>query len=287
MKTLGIIANAGKPNARAVLDKLRDKGTELGMVLMADAETAAYMDAPEVTAPEGFLDQVDAVMALGGDGTMLRTVRSLDGRDVPVIGVNIGSLGFLTSVAEEELDRALQCLADDDFLVSDTVVAESAVIHEGRETARHRALNDIVIARGSSMRVVTLTVSIDGDFVTSYVCDGLIISTPAGSTGHSLSAGGPIVSPETGAFVISVICPHTLSSRPLIVPDSSEIRVVVSKTAADILLSADGQVGHALTCGDTVTVARSDRGARFIHLPGHSYFAVLRQKLRWSGSSIQ
>jgi len=287
MKTLGIVANVGKPNARAVLERLRRKAGEFGLVLVADAETASYMDAPEVTSPEDFLDRVDAVMALGGDGTMLRTVRSLDGRDTPVIGVNIGSLGFLTSVAEEELDRALECLAGDDFLISDAAVAEAVVIHEGQETARHRALNDIVIARGSSMRVVTLTVSIDGDFVTSYVCDGLIVSTPAGSTGHSLSAGGPIVSPETGAFVISVICPHTLSSRPLIVPGRSEIRIVVSETASDLLLSADGQVGHALTRGDTVIVARSDRGAKFIHLPGHSYFAVLRQKLRWSGSSIQ
>ncbi len=287
MKTLGIIANVGKPNARAVLERLRRKGGELGLVLIADAETASYMDAPEVTSPEGFLDRVDAVMALGGDGTMLRTVRGLDGRDTPVIGVNIGSLGFLTSVAEEELDRALECLAGDDFLISDAAIAEAAVVHEGQETARHRALNDVVIARGSSMRVVTLTVSIDGDFVTSYMCDGLIVSTPAGSTGHSLSAGGPIVSPDTGAFVISVICPHTLSSRPLIVPDRSEIRIVVSETATDLLLSADGQVGHTLSRGDTVTVARSDRGAKFIHLPGHSYFAVLRQKLRWSGSSIQ
>ena len=286
MKTLGVIANTGKPNARAVLDRLRRKSDELGLVLMADADTASYMDAPRVTSPRDFLDHVDAVMALGGDGTMLRTVRGLDGRDTPVIGVNIGSLGFLTSVAEEELDRALACLAADDFLVSDTVVANATVIHEGQETASHRALNDIVIARGSSMRVVTLTVSIDGDVVTSYVCDGLIVSTPAGSTGHSLSAGGPIVIPETGAFVINVICPHTLSSRPLIVPDRSEIRILVSETAADLLFSADGQVGHTLTRGDTVLVARSERGAKFIHLPGHSYFAVLRQKLRWSGSSI-
>ena len=286
MKTLGVIANTGKPNARAVLDRLRRKSDELGLVLMADADTASYMDAPRVTSPRDFLDHVDAVMALGGDGTMLRTVRGLDGRDTPVIGVNIGSLGFLTSVAEEELDRALACLAADDFLVSDTVVANATVIHEGQETASHRALNDIVIARGSSMRVVTLTVSIDGDVVTSYVCDGLIVSTPAGSTGHSLSAGGPIVIPETGAFVINVICPHTLSSRPMVLPDSSEIVVTAARAEAPVELSLDGQVGNVLQRGDKVRIWCDARRVRFLHLPGHSYFGVLRQKLHWSGSNV-
>jgi NAD+ kinase len=147
-------------------------------------------------------------------------------------------------------------------------------------------MNDVVVSRGATSRVVTLDVSVDGDAVTSYVCDGLIVATPAGSTGHSLSAAGPILVPATKAFVVSLICPHTLSSRPLVVPDGAEIEIAAADTGGQLLLSVDGQVGQPLLEGDRVTVRRSERDVRLIHLPGYSYFRVLRQKLHWSGSSV-
>jgi len=286
MKKLGVIANCRKARAAVVLQRLTEKARLLGIELLADEDTGALLEAGEVVPLTDLFDRVDAVMALGGDGTMLRVVRELHGRDKPVIGLNIGGLGFLTSIAEEDLDRALECLVGGDFILGPRVVAECTVARQGSEVAGYRALNEVVVSSGPSSRVVTLDLSIDGDNVTSYVCDGMVISTPAGSTGHSLSAGGPILTPETPAFVICLICPHTLSSRPLVVPDSSEILVTVSESAGELLLSVDGQVGQALVQADSVSVRRSARHVRFIHLPGHSYFSVLRQKLHWSGSNV-
>lgn len=286
MKRLGVIANCGKPHAPAVLKRLVEKAGELGIELVADPPTARLLKRAGKKRSGGRLGTVDALMALGGDGTMLRTVRLRAGRDIPVIGVNLGSLGFLTSVAEDELDRALECLASGNYTTSVRAMAEAVVERKGRKAVRYRALNDVVVSSGPSNRVVVLGLAINGEKVTSYVCDGLIVSTPTGSTGHSLSAGGPILAPATPAFVVSLICPHSLSSRPLVVPDRSEMAVTVERASGRILLSVDGQIGESLAAGDRVRIRRSGKGVRFIHLPGHSYFAVLRQKLHWSGSTV-
>lgn len=286
MKTVGVIANCHKARAAAVLERVCSRAGELGLTILADAETSALLGSGTGIDREAVIEQSDVIMALGGDGTMLRAVRELAGRDTPVIGVNIGGLGFLTSVAEEDLDRALHCLAAGDYLESVRAVAECEVLRDGVTIGAYRALNDVVVTRGHSSRVVTLDVSVDGERVTSYVCDGLILSTPTGSTGHSLSAGGPILPPDTRAFVISLICPHTLVSRPMVVSDHSEIRVVPDGSGGPLGVSVDGQVGQALNAGDVVVVRRSERSVRFLHLPGYSYFDVLRQKLRWSGSTL-
>jgi NAD+ kinase len=280
------VANCGKVRAADVLQRIGRKAGELGLALLADPPTARLLPACRALQGSELLDRSDAVMALGGDGTMLRVVRDLDGRDKPVIGVNLGGLGFLTSVAEEQLEAALECLAGDKFLVSVRSVAEAAVLRGPDEAGRYRGLNEVVVGHGPSSRVIVLDVSIDGDHVTSYVCDGVIVSTPTGSTGYSMSAGGPILSPTTPAFVISLICPHTLGSRPLVVPDGSEILIRQTGGGEPLLLTVDGQVGQPLQRGDAVRVRRGDRPVRFIHLPGHSYYAVLRQKLHWSGSNV-
>lgn len=286
VKTLGLIANCSKPRMGEVLKRFSRAGKSQGLELFADKVTARLMKNAKPMEPGPMFDKVDAVVALGGDGTMLRVVRELDGRDKPVIGVKIGGLGFLTSVSEDDVSRALKCLARDEFATSIRAIMDCTVERRGRKTGSYRALNDVVVNNGPSSRVLTLDVSIDGDRVTSYVCDGLIVSTPTGSTGHSLSAGGPILTPATAAFVVSLICPHTLSSRPLVVPDHSEITVLAAKSGGALRLSVDGQVGQTLVQGDRIRVGKSLRGVRFIHLPGHSYFSVLRQKLHWSGSNL-
>jgi len=286
MKTLGVIANCSKPDAPAVLKKLSQKAGKLGLELITDRASIRLLKHGSKCVKIGNFDQVDAVMALGGDGTMLSAVRMLEGRDVPVIGLNLGALGFLTSVVESELDRALKCLVAGRYETSVRAMVEAVVERNGRKVAGHRALNDVVVSSGPSNRVIVLGLAIDGDKVTSYVCDGLIVSTPTGSTGHSLSSGGPILTPETQAFVISLICPHTLSSRPLVVPDKSEIIVSVEDACGKILISVDGQIAQNLQEGDVVRIHRSSRTARFVHLPGHSYFSVLRKKLHWSGSAV-
>jgi NAD+ kinase len=286
MKHLGVIANTGKPRAAAVLERLDGLARSLGLSLSATAQTAALLPGAAVIADGEAFRAVDAVLALGGDGTMLAAVRSLHGLNKPLIGVNIGSLGFMTSVSEQDMERALRCLRDETYIVSERSVAECVVRTAGGEIEQYRALNDVVVSSGASSRVVRLEVSAGESLVTTYVCDGLIVSTPTGSTGHSLSSGGPIMLPETHAFVISVICPHTLSSRPLVVPDQTVIRVRVCAAMHDHLrLSVDGQVGRELKSDDVVEVRRCERNVRFLHLPDYDYFSVLRRKLNWSGST--
>jgi len=286
MKRVGVIANCEKPRSADVLCNLAGVAAELGLELFAADPVASLLGISPVSSEE-MLERVEAVIALGGDGTMLRAQRELGTHDIPILGVNIGGLGFLTSVAEDMLGEAVRCLAEDDFELRTTAVAECTVLREGKEASTWRVLNDVVITNGSTSRVITLDVSIDGKPGTSYVCDGVIVATPSGSTGHSLSAGGPILTPETPAFVISIICPHTLSSRPLVVPDRSEICIVGRVGTDELLLTGDGQVEESLACGDRVIVRRSSQDVRFIRLPGYSYFSVLQQKLGWSGSSMR
>lgn len=286
MNTLGIMANCRKPRTAAILAELETMCREAGLALVADQETSTLLRSAAVAEPAAMFDSVDAVMALGGDGTMLKVARDLAGRDKPVIGVNSGALGFLTSVSEEELARAVKCLATDSYDVAERAVVESVILRQGVEVGRYRALNEVVVGRWDSLRVVMLDVAIDDGEVTSYHCDGLMISTPTGSTGHSLSAGGPIVMPETGVFVISVICPHTLSTRPLVVPDGSTIAVGTATNSETLIISVDGQASQRLEQGDRILSKKATKGVRFIHLPGHSYFAVLRQKLHWRGSAV-
>ncbi len=286
MKRLGIMANCSKPRAADVLRRVAEESARFGIKLYADPATARVLGACESVPVPGLFDCVDAVVALGGDGTMLRVARAVGVLNTPIMGLNIGSLGFLTSVAEDELSQAFQCLAADRFTMSSRTMALCVVEREGRELFRDDALNDVVVGRRKSSRIITLDVAIDSRPVTSYTCDGLIISTPTGSTGHSLSAGGPIMLPETPVFVLSLVCPHTLSSRPVVVPDQSEIEVIARESTVELMLTVDGQVEQPLASGDLIRVRKSGRCARFIHLPGYSYFSVLRQKLHWSGSNV-
>lgn len=276
MKTIAVFVNERKPSAARVLAALKRQAERFGLVL-AELEHPASGELEKM---------VDMLFVLGGDGTMLKAVRMLDGRDVPVLGVNLGSLGFLTSVAECEMERALQCVAAGDFAVDTRTLADCIVERGGEETGRYRALNDIVITQGPSPRIITLDILIDDAGVLSCKGDGVIVSTPTGSTGHSLSAGGPILHPDSEAFVISLICPHTLSARPLVVPNNKHVTIVASESSGDLMLSVDGQVGGGLKTGDAVRICRSRAGAHFVHLPGHSYFSVLRQKLHWRGSAL-
>ncbi|MBM4144091.1 MAG: hypothetical protein FJ225_10945 [Lentisphaerae bacterium] len=284
MKRIGVIANCTKERSADVLSRLARDAAELGLDLFADGPAATLLGRPSAPRAE-MLARSEAVIALGGDGTVLRAVRELGGSDIPVMGVNIGGLGFLTSVAEESLRKGLGCLAADDYEIAACAAAECRVERGGETIVECRALNDVVVTRGASNRVLTLEVTVDGEWVTSYMCDGIIVATPAGSTGHSLSAGGPILTPEASVFVISVICPHTLSSRPLVVPDRSRIEIVGVGDRGELMLAVDGQTSEPLRHGDRVCVTRSARDVRFVRLPGHSYFAVLRHKLGWSGSS--
>ena len=283
---IGVVANCGKPHAPAALKRLSDKAKTLGLSVVCTEDTATLLPGARQVETDELASEVDVLLALGGDGTMLRAVRLLAGRDTPVMGVNLGSLGFMTSVPEQDLEQALEVLAAGTFHVSHRTLAECDAYHGEQLAGSYRALNDVVVGWGSSSRVLTLDLALDGEPVTTYMCDGLIVSTPTGSTGHSLSAGGPILHPETPAFAISVICPHALSHRPLIVPDRSAITVQVANTSSELLLSIDGQEQTRVSTGDRLEIRRSEQGVRFVHCPEYSYFSLLRQKLGWRGSSV-
>lgn len=276
MKTIGVVANMEKRMAAKVMADLRKHAKKSGLKLTDLTNRSS--------AKVG--GRLDMLLVLGGDGTMLKAIRLLNGREIPVLGVNLGSLGFLTSVPRDDIGTALQRVADGDFTVSSRSMLECVIGRCGKASSRYRALNDVVITRGASTRIITLDIFIDEGEVLSCRGDGVIVSSPTGSTGHSLSAGGPILHPDSAAFVISLICPHTLSARPLVVPDGSKITIVATESAGDLLLSADGQVGELLRAGDRIDVVRSRKKALLVHLSGYSYFSVLSQKLHWRGSTV-
>ncbi len=284
MKLLGVIANCAKDRAPSVLVRLRRKAESLGLTLLPDTATAGLMGLNSRATPFDVVQQADTVMVLGGDGSMLRAARELEGRDVPVIGVNLGSLGFMTSVTENDLERALDCLVADNFTTSLRMMLDCVTVRNSKRVGSYRALNDVVVLCGS--RAGTLRMTVEREQVGDFICDGLIVSTPTGSTGHSLSAGGPVLMPTSPAVVATLICPHTLSTRPLVLPADSAIDVTVVERVVDARLSVDGQVGQTLEIGDGVKITRSPHGVRFIHLPGYSYFSVMRQKLHWRGSNV-
>lgn len=284
MKVLGVIANCAKAQAPVILARLRVKAEALGIQLLPDADTAKLMGANSSATSMEVVQQSDTLMVLGGDGSMLRAVRDLDGRDIPLIGVNLGALGFLTSVPQGELERALDCLVHNQYTTSLRLMLDASLGRKGSSIGGYRALNDVLVTCGP--RVGTLRMSVDGQEVGDFVCDGLIVSTPTGSTGHSLSAGGPVLLPAASAVVVSLICPHTLSTRPLVIPSDSCIEIKVAERAVGASLAVDGQVGQPLEIGDIVRVSCSPHRVRFIHLPGYDYFSVLRQKLHWRGSNV-
>ncbi|MDF7825098.1 NAD(+)/NADH kinase [Pontiellaceae bacterium B12227] len=286
MKNIGVIVNTKRPRADHVLSELRRLAEGHGFKLFAEAaEMAATLGAEHLPVCR-FGKKVDMVLALGGDGTVLYTARALHGSDVPIMGINLGSLGFLTSVSDSEISQALESIANKTYKVSERDVADCSIYRGNAQVGSEHSLNDIVLGWGASSRIVTLKLTVDDELVGSFMCDGMMVSTPTGSTGHSLSAGGPIVHPGVGGFGINVICPHTLSSRPLIVPNESLIEIEVVQAAKELILSIDGQDEYKVERGDRIEIRRSPHRTRFLQFQDHSYFSVLAQKLHWRGSSL-
>lgn len=288
MKRIGVVVNLQKPDSRPVLRRLTERARKLQLELVTIPDAAAELPDATIVPEAELASHVDIVVALGGDGTMLHAVRLLDGGQAPVLGVNLGSLGFMTSVTEEALEHALDIVVAGGYRIYERTLLNCRVERQGQEVACYVALNDVVVGWGASSRALTLRLAIDGEEVAQYLCDGMIVSTPTGSTGHSLSAGGPIVHPAAPVFCVNVICPHTLSARPLVLSDQAELAVHVLEIPPDKrpLLSADGQGEFVLDRGDVLRVRRHGPVVRFLHVPEYSYFAVLRQKLHWRGSVL-
>ena len=228
--------------------------------------------------------QLDGLVTLGGDGTLLRGARFLDGRDIPILGVNLGRLGFLTSCQSEDFEAALRNLASGDYVAQPRMALSAKVIDQaGQPRKQWRALNDFVLHKGGFARVVRLNVFVDDESIGTYAADGIVISTPTGSTAYSLSAGGPVVVPTLESIVLTPISPHTLAIRSLVIPSDAEVTVEANESPTELLVTVDGQVGTSFVKGEKLKIRKADSPVRIVRFPGATFFARMRVKLGWGG----
>jgi NAD+ kinase len=228
--------------------------------------------------------QLDGLVTLGGDGTLLRGARFLDGRDIPILGVNLGRLGFLTSCQSEDFEAALRNLASGDYVAQPRMALSARVIDQaGQARKQWRALNDFVLHKGGFARVVRLNVFVDDESIGTYAADGIVISTPTGSTAYSLSAGGPVVVPTLESIVLTPISPHTLAIRSLVIPADAEVTVEANESPTELLVTVDGQVGTSFVKGEKLKIRKADSPVRIVRFPGATFFERMRVKLGWGG----
>jgi NAD+ kinase len=287
IKRVGLIGNSEKESAADAVKGAAREIAAAGRTIYSDPPTARLARLKAVVLPDAaaLARQVDLLVVFGGDGTMLRVAREIAGSHTPILGVNIGGLGFLTAVSSSSLQPALRSVWDGRFKYERRVLLQ-ATGRCGDRLISQTALNDIVISRGIASRLIELDVSVDGDPLTRYRCDGLIVSSPTGSTAYSLAAGGAVVFPTANVFTLTPICPHTLSNRSLILPLTATIEVKVVSLKPATILSADGQVVRELAAGDKITVRRARRTVRLMQLAGSSFSETLRCKLHWRGASL-
>ncbi len=282
MNRIGVVARVDRPDARAVVRELTAWLTARGREVIVDRETGALLaEGARVVERAALPGQVDLVVVLGGDGTLLSVARVVKGRDVPILGVNLGGLGFLTATTLEALYPTLEAVLRGEYAAEERMVLGVTLTRTGAPVADYRALNDVVIAKGALGRLIDLEVSVDGQMVTAYRADGLIIATPTGSTAYNLSAAGPILFPTMDAVVLTPICSHALTNRPIVLPATARLEVILLTDTPDVALSLDGQPGLAVTPKDVVQVRRADSRIRLIRDPQKTYFQVLRTKLKW------
>ena len=229
---------------------------------------------------------VDWVIVLGGDGTLLGAARRIGRYGSPILGVNLGGLGFLTCIPLDRVYPAVETMIRGGLQVEERVMLEARVIRHQHEVTRFQVLNDVVINKSTLARIIDLDVTVDDEILTTFRADGLIISTPTGSTAYNLSAGGPILYPTVESFILTPICPFTLTNRPIIVPDKAVIGIRMGKESEEkVILTFDGQVGFDLEHGDLVTIRKSNEKINLLSPPDHSYFKILRTKLMWGGAT--
>ena len=285
MKTIGIITNFNKAQAVDLLTKVVKFSEELGFNVWVQCSKAAVDISEQCCEIEQFsVKGVEAVVVLGGDGTMLDAAHRMGGVKLPMMGLNIGSLGYLTSVEDHQYEDALRHLYNGSYNVSQrTALSVKVLQQDGGICYLPDALNDAVVTRGATGHAVKLELVLDGMSVSRFLCDGIIVATPTGSTAYSLSAGGPIVMPSTPAFVMSLICPHSLTSRPLVLCDTTDIVIRVVECSSRMIASSDGRKNVMVDEGDCIEIRRSEQMVPVIELHGYNPYEVLRRKLSWGG----
>jgi NAD+ kinase len=281
---VGVVGNPRYRDLKAVLEYVAGQASARGISFIAEESLAPFWTG-ELTSFSSV--ELDALLTFGGDGTLLRGARLLGGRETPILGVNFGRVGFLTTAKREDLDHALDCLVSGRFVTERRQVLRAAIKDgSGADRSVQMAVNDVAVHKGGVARVVRVNVYINGENVGPYSADGIIVATPTGSTAYSLSAGGPIVVPGVEAMVVTPIAAHTLAVRPLVVPGT--FRIVIEPMpgwAEDLLVSFDGQTGTTLAPGESVDVRRADHRVCLIRLGGDGFFGRMRQKLHWGDLS--
>jgi NAD+ kinase len=282
IQSVGIISRPRRMDIAAVAPGLLAWLEGRGVNVFCDGVTAECLPAScKVKAREEIPAISDLLIVLGGDGTLLAAARLVGERNVPILPVNMGGLGFLTSVTLGDLYPVLEQAIHGEARYSERVLLESRVMRQGKLFHCARALNDAVLNKAALARIIDLELRVNGEFVTTYKADGLIVATPTGSTAYSLSAGGPIMYPIVSAFVITPICPHTLTNRPLVIPDSAQIEVGFAAGEDPIYLTLDGQVGVEMHTNDVVALRAAPERLRLVRPQEKTYFSVLRDKLKW------
>jgi len=282
VKTVGLISKPGKPELSEIVPELTAWLKQRGYRVTVDAETGAYGRGEEVVArAEIGSRKPDFVIVLGGDGTLLAAARAVARADVPILGVNIGSLGFLTEVPLDELYPTLEALERNQCAVERRAMLRCQLVRGDECLANYEALNDVVVSKSAIARIADYEVRVDGAFVSSFKADGMIVSTPTGSTAYALAAGGPLVAPSAAVFILSPVSPHALTHRPMVVPDTAEIAITVTTRPDEAYLTIDGQVGTPLIDGDRILCRKSQYQVKLLRLAKRSFFEVLRTKLKW------
>lgn len=285
-KTIGLIAHTGKAGVAEMTRTLAKQLEGAGLTVLVEKETAALAGLPDGRATAELGRAADLLVVLGGDGTILHLVGQLEDNIKPVFGINIGALGFLTCANSSASAEAVECIARGQMVFSERTLLEVTMNASGRNGLRTTGLNDAVFSRGEVSRLVRLKTSVNGEELTEFNADGLIVATPTGSTAYSLSAGGPILAPESGAFVITPICPHVLTNRSIIVDEDAVIEIEVTEREYPVFLTVDGREPLQIEAGSRIEIKKSDKVLPLASLPGVSFFGVVRQKLKWSGSNI-
>lgn len=280
VKRLGIIINVQRPEAQVTLAAIETWAAEHDWPIIACERIDAARDPDRYGIPDGaFREPIDLLLALGGDGTMLTAVRTVAARGVPVLGMNLGTLGFLTVVRPHGAVAALERVRAGEYEIEERLMLE--VSEQGGNGERWSGLNDIVLDKGGIARIATFRVSRNGEFVSEYDGDGLIVATPTGSTAYALSVGGPILMPTMQAFILAPISPHALAQRPMVFSSGDHLEVTVKSTSGAVMLTVDGQRTRRLQEGATVEIAASPHSARLVSFADSSFVRVLREKLHW------
>ena len=280
-KSVGIIFKHDFQPAKKECKRLRDWFTQRGITVYTEEMASRAHVTQCLEEDTSIPDNVDLVVVLGGDGTLLGAARKVGRYGLPILGVNLGGLGFLTEIPLEMLYKDIEKVITGQVTVEPRLMLQASVLRNGEEKCRFSVLNDVVINKGALARIIDLRVSIDGHFLTTFRSDGLIISTPTGSTSYNLSAGGPILYPDLEALILTPICPFTLTQRPIILPDTSAIEIQIGKQNEEVILTFDGQVGFDLMAHDRVIISKSEKKLKLIKSPDQDYYDILRTKLKW------